>query len=486
MPSASVNAPTAVAAYFSSFTTDPLAPTTIRVNAGIPTVRVGEFRAIGRLVLGEGWSGLENWGVWSDGNTAILYLQIDPLPDGDGILAEIVIDAVGAVSESHPHLEGTFEIDGSVGNFAFHWPGNTARIPIAYAPDREPAPLTRLVLRITNPKPAPPHDRRRLGIGLRSLELRPFAITTPSGSAAGVAEQESKTAAPALASNPKPRIRTIAMTMVYNEGHMLRRWISHYGRHLGLHNLLVIDHGSDDGSTDDLGSVGRINLPRSPFDDGQRAEFINNLQRNLFMYFGAVIYTDCDEFLVPDPRRFSSLQDYIGQLEADCVRPVGVNLLHIRDVEHPLRPDQGLLLQRSYCHFSTQESKPLIAKKPVVWQPGFHHCNEKALLDPSLILIHAKLADFDGALARLAITREMPWARRNGWGIHQRADDEAMIVMFENQEKYFRQDENVAIFCPEASANQTNTALEASGESLKCEMYTGPLCRLPAWLRESV
>jgi hypothetical protein len=61
-----------------------------------------------------------------------------------------------------------------------------------------------------------------------------------------------------------------------------------------------------------------------------------------------------------------------------------------------------------------------------------------------------------------------------------------MIVMFENQEKYFRQDENVPIFCPEASANQTNTALEASGESLKCEMYTGPLCRLPAWLRESV
>jgi len=40
--------------------------------------------------------------------------------------------------------------------------------------------------------------------------------------------------------------------MAYNESFYLKRWYRWYGSQLGIENCFVLDHGSDDGSTDDL------------------------------------------------------------------------------------------------------------------------------------------------------------------------------------------------------------------------------------------
>jgi hypothetical protein len=276
--------------------------------------------------------------------------------------------------------------------------------------------------------------------------------------------------------------------MVYNEGNMLRRWLAHYGRHLGARNLLVIDHGSDDGSTDDIGGAGRMILPRGPFDDGQRAEFVSGIQQNLLKYYDAVIYTDCDEFLVPDPRHFFDLRSYISAMKTGCIRAVGINVLHIRDREGPLLVNQGLLNQRGYCQFYSRESKPLIARTPLSWTVGFHACNIKSLIDPRLLLFHAKFADFDSALARLAVTREMQWSERAlvSWGAHQRAGDDTMINGFEMHERHLREVGEVDALCPTAVANQTNAEIEASSNPLRCDSVSGPLRRVPEWLRDTV
>ena len=82
----------------------------------------------------------------------------------------------------------------------------------------------------------------------------------------------------------------------------------------------MIDDRIDDGSTDDVGLAGRLTIPRMLFDDGQRAEFVSDLQRDLLRYFDVVIYTDCDELLVPD-QAFRSLREYTENVAVDCVHP---------------------------------------------------------------------------------------------------------------------------------------------------------------------
>ena len=50
--------------------------------------------------------------------------------------------------------------------------------------------------------------------------------------------------------SPLPHVAVI--TMARDEGTMLRRWVDHYSREVGVDNLVVVDDNSSDGSTDDL------------------------------------------------------------------------------------------------------------------------------------------------------------------------------------------------------------------------------------------
>ena len=227
-----------------------------------------------------------------------------------------------------------------------------------------------------------------------------------------------------------PPLKIVAITMVYNEGAQLRRWLRHYGRQFGPSNLLVLDHGSDDGSTHDMGGAGRITLPRVEYDNNQRSGFINEQQHSLFRYYDAVLYTDCDELIVADPRQYSGLTDYFGRMQSDCARPVGLELFQDEIPGRRLMEDVPLSLQRQYCRFVVGMCKPLLARAPVHWIPGFHSCDKRVPIDPSLFLFHTKYADYAAALARQALTRGLPWSERSlkgSQGRHQRREDEQLI-----------------------------------------------------------
>ncbi len=245
----------------------------------------------------------------------------------------------------------------------------------------------------------------------------------------GILPENGVTSSPPLPPGPRARrAGAIAiMTMVYNESANLPIWLRHYRRTAPSANLFVIDHSSDDGSTDQLPYATKIPLPRDELDERDRTFLINSLQQGFLRYYDIVIYTDCDELLVPDPAKSATLDAYLRDQPYAYASPVGINVLHISDIEPPIDYTGPLLLQRRYGQFQSSLCKPLITRVSLTWEPGFHTCNRRPNIDKNLYLFHIKQIDKDEALRRHHIVQQLPWsaaAIEANHGAHHRYDDE--------------------------------------------------------------
>jgi hypothetical protein len=218
-----------------------------------------------------------------------------------------------------------------------------------------------------------------------------------------------------------------ALTMVYNEARNLPRWLAYYSAQLGAENCIVVDHGSDDGATTGLGHpTGRIGLPRDrPFGDIPRAAFLSGLASALLQYYDGVLYTDVDEFVVADPLRYDSLLDFFERNPSHATA-IGFDIVHRFDHEPPLKADRGLLEQRAHVHFNEAMCKTSLVTTPVRWGGGFHTSSLRPRFS-GVYLFHAKTADIEAHLARVAITRRIPMPGPGRGAEHWRFADEEIV-----------------------------------------------------------
>ena len=233
--------------------------------------------------------------------------------------------------------------------------------------------------------------------------------------------------------NVETDMKVAVLTMAYNETINLPIWIKYYGDNFGRQNLYLLDHGSDDGSTAHL-DINRFVLPRGALDEVKRARLVSCMHKSLLQSFDCVIYTDADEILLPDPACYPSLSAYLERNYRDVVGGVGLNIIHQQDREPALDTARPVLQQRSWVQFVSDGCKPLVARIPVAWAPGFHSCDAPLNIDPDLYLFHLKLMDFDLSLQRLELTRSILWsdeAIQLGHSVQHRFGQE------EFQQKYF-------------------------------------------------
>jgi hypothetical protein len=226
---------------------------------------------------------------------------------------------------------------------------------------------------------------------------------------------------PALARAP-----LAIVTMVYNEAVFLPLWLRHYSGQADPRHCYVVDHGSNDGSTDPARLPPGLNLvriPRSPQDDGRRCRFISQFCGGLLIWYESVIYVDVDEMLVADPALHASLEDYASGLEEQAVvSAIGLDVVHCPDDEPALDWSRPVSLQRRWLRFSSAMCKPVLIRRPVSWSPGFHNI-EAAPCFHELFLFHLRYADLASGLARLALTRAQEWGTPQA-GSHQRMADD--------------------------------------------------------------
>jgi hypothetical protein len=215
------------------------------------------------------------------------------------------------------------------------------------------------------------------------------------------------------------------ITFVYNEAVNLPIWRRYYGSIFGEVNLFVIDHSSTDGSTDNLGSINKTVLRREELDEHKRCVFMASYHRALLEYYDVVIYSDCDELIVPDLGLYRDLKDYLERMTTDHVAPVGLNIQHVISHEGPLDLRRPILEQRRFCLFAVSMCKPLITRIPLTWSTGFHACNQPINIDPHLFMFHLKRMDYGIAFERHTLTKEMRWADSSltaNHGAHARYD----------------------------------------------------------------
>ena len=215
------------------------------------------------------------------------------------------------------------------------------------------------------------------------------------------------------------------VTMVYDEPIFLPLWVRHYCAQVAPGHCYVVDHGSDDGSTDPARLVAGLNIvriPRSPQDDSRRCRFISHLCASLLIWYESVIYVDVDEILVADPALHASLADYAASLDPQAViSAIGLDVVHSPDDEPVLDWSRPVSLQRHWLRFTSAMCKPVLIRRPVQWAPGFHNIDAPPRFD-ELFLFHLRYADLQSGLLRLTRTRRQAWISPQA-GSHQRMAD---------------------------------------------------------------
>lgn len=210
--------------------------------------------------------------------------------------------------------------------------------------------------------------------------------------------------------------RVAVLTTVRDEAEMLPRWVDYYGRQVGLDNLLVLDDNSVDGSTKDLPCT-VYRLPEAPWRmewAPGRLRIVNGLAQALLACYDFVVFTDADEFLVPDPAKYDGLRDYLaGRLDRTVIAPLALNVLHNPAAEpDELDQTRPVLAQRRHVKFAPVMCKPLLKRLPAPWRPAFHGINAPYEIDRDLLMLHLKYYDVT-TLRKVAEHRRMLYETEN-------------------------------------------------------------------------
>lgn len=199
---------------------------------------------------------------------------------------------------------------------------------------------------------------------------------------------------------------------------MLNRWVQHYGSHLGVDHLLVIDDGSQDGSTDDLPCpVLRTPGLRSDGFNGPRLRMVNKIAAGLLESYDVVVFTDTDEFLVPDPAIHPDLRSYVrARKGVPVMAPIALNVVHHVGSEAPLSDDRPVLAQRALCQLAPNMCKPSVKRRRAAWAAASHGIRTSYAVDPELFMVHLKFSDLDHLRAVGAHRHELTRTEGRGSG----------------------------------------------------------------------
>lgn len=187
-------------------------------------------------------------------------------------------------------------------------------------------------------------------------------------------------------------------TRVKNGHELFKVWYKYYCKYFSEEDIYILDLGSTDGSTSNLGCnvipLSYWNVERwrvGGLDADITCDISNKFKTELLKKYQYVVHADYDE-LIYHP---IGLDKYLSQLEADAVTCRGHEIIHLPDKEPPIDFTKPILSQRKYWLNWNMYDKPAITSIDLTWANGFHHANCQPAFGDQLILFHLHKVDFN-------------------------------------------------------------------------------------------
>lgn len=216
--------------------------------------------------------------------------------------------------------------------------------------------------------------------------------------------------------------RIAALTMVRNDDIFLRKWVDYYGKQLGRENLFVYFDGLDQEIPDFCAGVNvsaqvHTDCPVH-VGDKLRISFLNKCAAELLDKYDAVIGTDVDEFLIPDPSLGMGLAEFLSDPAYDryvTVSGLGIDVGQKLGEESAVDAGRPFLSQRHYAKLSTRYTKSSVLMKKAEWGSGFHRViGHNFHILPNLYLFHFGCVDMDRITGKMSDRETV----NNGWSRH--------------------------------------------------------------------
>lgn len=214
---------------------------------------------------------------------------------------------------------------------------------------------------------------------------------------------------------------------------MLQLWLRYYAQSFKPDDIYILGHDVPGdagrqlaaGASQGFYQLVPVHRPHS-YDTRWLTRTATEFQRFLLQSYRVVIFAAVDEFIIV--RRKDGLLSYLAD-SPQVVRCQGWEVVHQRQAEPGLVFEKPILAQRKMWAASKRYSKPLIARTPIYWQPGFTQAvnvRPEQNYEDGVLVVHLHKVDFNFLVYRhriLAAKRWHPAELNSPLYAHNRTDD---------------------------------------------------------------
>jgi hypothetical protein len=203
-------------------------------------------------------------------------------------------------------------------------------------------------------------------------------------------------------------MKSCIFTISRNEAFFLPLWVNYYKQFFASSDIIVLDHESNDGSTQNLDVTIETVTNNVVFDHNWLLDTVKKKQVELFEHYDVVVFAEVDEILygLTAPLNeiiktfYESDHQYITAHSNEIKQNLSDKTLL---VEEHIKPG-NLISQRKYWFHCVHYDKSLISKKPLNWVKGFHRVEGEAEYNfqYGLHLVHLHRLDYEINCARNA------------------------------------------------------------------------------------